>query len=126
MSIARILSLFCPKRPATPACSLSLPYTRLTLAEWKASQERVAYARELLRTPLFLELVGMLANLRPSYGGVQDGTHAALLLGQQAGHDTVIATLLAAGSGDAPAPAALEADYMAKNVMQEWDEERNM
>lgn len=110
-----------PQVAARPAAAL--PFTRLTLDDWRSSEERTAYVAALLRDPMFLELVGMLANVRPVSRGPLDATTAAMLLGQRAGHDQIIATLLEAGRQSAAAPPTLEADYAAENVMATWNAE---
>lgn len=105
--------------PTPPA----LPYTRWTLPEWQASPDRAAYVASLLRTPLFLDLLGMLANVRPAHRGAVDATTAAVLLGQRIGHDQIIATLLEAARPQSASPPSLEADYAPENVMAAWDTE---
>ena len=110
-----------PAPPAPVAPSRPLPYSRLTLDAWRSSPERVSYVAELLRAPLFLDLVGMLAGLRPVSREALDATSAAVLLGTRIGHDQVIAALLAAGAGTPAIPAQPEADYAAANVMAAWE-----
>ena len=129
MKLSRLLGRL--HRPVAPAAaapsSRPLPYSRLSLDDWRASPERVSYVAELLRTPLFLDLLGMLANVRPVHRGALDPTSAATLLGQRIGHDQVIATLLAAGT---PPPAPLAdlppADYDSANVQAQWEREGDM
>lgn len=105
-----------------PTAKAPLPFTRLTLADWRSSPERVAYASELLRQPLFLDLLGMLSNIRPAVPAGLDATTAALLLGQRTGHDQVIGALLSAATPfDTRPPASIEADYAPENVMAAWD-----
>jgi len=111
------------QRPAPLSSVRPFPFTRITLADWRASAERTAYVAELLRTPLFLDLVGMLANVRPPECLALDATSAAIQLGHRVGCDTLIATLLAAGRQDAPAPAPLTANYAAENTMAAWENE---
>ena len=115
------------RRPApAPVNAFSrspLPYTRLSLDDWRSSQERVAYAAELLRQPLFLELVGMLANVRVHSRERVDATGAAVELGRRIGQDTVIAALLAAGTPIASLPQDLPpADYGAENTLAQWND----
>jgi hypothetical protein len=72
-----------------------------------------------------LDLLGMLANLRPLHRGGLDATTAAMLLGQRTGHDQVIASILAAGSPAPTAPTDLPpADYAAENVLAAWENEK--
>lgn len=114
------------RRPAIKASAVDavrpLPYTRLTLTQWQASPERVAYAQELFKTPIFLDLVGMLANVRPVHTSV-DATGAAILLGQRLGHDQVVATLLASAASPPAPPVDIPIDYAASNVVDAWDKE---
>ncbi len=72
---------------------------------------------------MFLDLVGMLANVRPSQLGPIDDTTAAILLGQRIGHDQVIATILAAAISPPAPPVDVPIDYAAENVMASWDKE---
>lgn len=112
---------------APPPPERALPYSRLTLDDWRSSPERVAFVAELMRQPLFLDLVGMLSNLRPIHRGTVDATTAAMLLGQRTGHDQVIASLLSAGSiPAAPLQELPPADYDAQNLMAAWDKEGDM
>lgn len=112
------------RRPAPLTAKRPLSYSRLTLDDWRSSSERVAYVSELLKQPLFLDLLGMLANLRPLSRGELTATMATKLLGQREGHDQVIATLLAAGTPHASAPQELPpADYSPENVMAAWNDE---
>lgn len=110
------------RRSTLKPVRIALPYSRLTLDDWRSSPERVAYVGELLKQPLFLDLVGMLANIRPVHRGGVDPTTAAMLLGQRTGHDQVIASLLAAGV-QPPTPLAdlPPADYNAENTMALWE-----
>lgn len=111
-------------KPSAPLQTpLSLPYARWTLSDWQASPDRTAYVASLLRTPLFLDLLGMLANVRANARGPVDATTAAMLLGQRIGHDQIIATLLEAAKSPVASPATLEADYAPENVMRAWEQE---
>lgn len=112
---------------SVPSQALPLPYRRLTLDDWRAAPERVAYVSELLRQPLFLDLLGMLSNVRLFQRGPIDATTAARLLGQREGSDLLISSLLSAATPiptlttDLPLP-----DYNAANVMQQWEREGTM
>jgi len=117
-----ILNLFRRSSP-TPVASRPLPYSRLSLRDWQASPERVLYAQELFKTPLFLDLVGMLSNVRPVQNGPVDATTSAILLGQRIGHDQVIATILAAAISPPAPPVDVPIDYDAKNVEAAWNKE---
>lgn len=111
---------------AVPSRTLAIPYTRLSLAEWCASGDRVTYVQSLLKDPMFLDLVAMLSNIRPIHRGPVDSTTSAMLLGQRIGHDQVIASLLAAGT---PAPKPIDeipADYNAANVEALWEKEADL
>lgn len=103
----------------------SLPFTRLTLPDWCAASERVAYVQTLFADPMFRELVAMLSNVRPVLPKTPlDATTAAVLLGQRIGHDQVIASLLTAGTSPPAPPADIAADYAAENVMAAWEGEK--
>ena len=106
--------------------ALPLPYRRFALADWCNSPERVAYVGELLKQPLFLDLLGMLSNLRPVHRGEISPTTAAILYGQRLGHDQVIASLLQAGTPTPQPPEDIPADYAAENVMAAWEKEGDM
>ena len=119
---------FWPRKPARPPASApptkALAYTRLTLDTWRSSPERVSFVADLLRQPLFLELVGMLAAMRPLPTGPLNEATAALALGQRMGHDQLIAALLAAGTPKPAPPDPLPpADYDAANTMALWERE---
>ena len=101
-----------------------LPYRHITLDNWRSSSERVAYASELFKEPLFLDLVGMLSSVRAVPTGVLDPTTAAFLLGQRAGQDLVIGVLLSAATPYPKAPTDLPADYGADNVQALWDTDK--
>lgn len=112
------------RRPAASPPATALPYSRLTLDDWRSSPLRVTYVAELLQQPLFLDLVGMLANIRPLSRGELTPTTAAKLLGQREGHDQVIASLLLAATSVAAPPQELPpADYAVENVLAGWNEE---
>src|SRR5690242_5938253 len=98
--------------------ALPLPYRRFTLDDWRNSPERVSYVAELFRQPLFLDLLGMLANMRPYQprDGKLDATTASVLYGQRLGHDQVIASLIAAGNSPVAPPTDIPADYNAANL----------
>lgn len=118
----RFAALFRRRRsPAPPRAAL--PHTRLTLDDWRSAAERVAYVAELLRQPLFLELLGVLANVRVSQRGSLDATTAAFLLGTRAGSDLVITSLLAAGTQTPAPPADIAADYDPENAIAAWERE---
>ena len=106
--------------------ALPLPYRRFALADWCNSPERVAYVGELLKQPLFLDLLGMLSNVRVGARGSLDATTAAFLLGQRAGQDLVIASILQAGTPVPAMPEDIPADYAAENVMAAWEKEGDM
>ena len=106
--------------------ALPLPYRRFSLSDWQASPERVAYAAELLRQPLFLDLLGMLSNARPAASQQVNATSAAILYGQRLGHDQIIASILAAATSPPALPTQLDADYDAANLMQQWEREGSM
>lgn len=125
--MSSIQSFFRRLRGGTaPTAAKPLPYSRLTIDDWRSSPERTAYVAELLRTPIFLDLVGMLSNIRPLHQGPLDATTTAVLLGQRTGHDQVIATLLKAANPIAPAPPDIPADYAAENTMAAWDKESDL
>lgn len=49
-----------------PKPTISVPiFTTLSLAQWRASDERVKYAAGLMETPLFRQLLGVLQNEMP-------------------------------------------------------------
>lgn len=126
--LSKLARLFAPRKvtpqqPPQPRPSTPLPYTPLTLNDWRAAGERVTYVQSLLADPMFRDLVGMLANVRPLHRGSMDPTTAAMLLGQRIGYDQVIATLLAAGTQIPATPAEIEADYGAKGTMEAWETE---
>jgi hypothetical protein len=100
-----------------------LPYARLSLADWCASPERVAFAAELFHQPLFLDLVGVLANVRVVHLGTLDATTAAFLLGARSGQDQVITALLKAATPQPALPQELSADYGAENALAAWEKE---
>ena len=120
--IRRALSTSAKVAPAA-VTPLALPYTRLTLDSWCASPERVAYVAELLRTPLFLDLLGMLSSVRVSHRGALDPTTAAFLFGQRVGRELVLDQLLAAGTAPPVPPTDLPADYGAENALAAWERE---
>lgn len=115
-----------PTGSASRPGALPFPYRRFTLEDWRASQERVAYVADLLKQPLFLDLLGMLANVRLFQRGPIDATSAARLLGQREGSDLLISSLLAAATSPPTPPDDLPADYDAENTMALWDKEGSM
>lgn len=125
--IARLFRAPAPAAaPVAPTAAAPLPYARLSLADWCAAPERVAYAAELFRQPLFLDLVGVLANTRVVHRGSLDSTTAAFLLGTRAGADQVITALLAAATPAFAPPADLPADYGAENALAAWEKESDV
>lgn len=115
-----------PIGSASHSGALPFPYRRFTLEDWRSSQERVAYVADLLKQPLFLDLLGMLCNVRLFQRGPIDATSAARLLGQREGSDLLISSLLAAATSPPTPPDDLPADYDAANMMAAWEREGSM
>jgi len=109
--------------PGGASCSpaLLLPFRRYSLSDWQSAPERVSYVAALLRDPMFLDLLGMLANARPAAPRSLDATTATILYGQRLGYDQVITSLLAAGTPAPTPPTDVPADYDAANLMAAWE-----
>lgn len=119
----RLSKLFRQTTLAPVSAATPLPYSRLTLDDWRSAPERVAYVQGLMADPMFRDLVGMLANVRPMQRGEITPTTASILLGQRTGYDQLIATLLAAGQQTPAPPTELVADYGAEGAVEAWEKE---
>ena len=74
------------------------PFSTLTLAQWRSSDERVNYVIALLQTPLFRELMGVLQNemprVYPRDGTTQIDSQAAYAM--VPGYQRCLETIMAA------------------------------
>lgn len=94
-------------------------YNGFTLADWLGSDERIRYAQELFKHPLFRDLLAVLMNAQPALS--REKVDPAFELGRRVGFDDLRRVLMTLPKFPEQPPPEIEADYGA--VLQGEEEE---
>lgn len=106
-----MFNLFNKGAPVVPLPEpLPPPWTGMTLARWRESEEHVAFAAELFRDPRFMRMLEVLWSQLP-LAPLAQGTDYAAQVGRLQGYREAIAVLLELPVAPAPTVGEIDVDY---------------
>lgn len=117
------------KQADTPLLSVVVgSWNGFTLHAWRESPDRIKYAQELFRHPIFRDLLAVLTNARPQVPETarQNPTSASVCLGTQLGYQQCLSVLFSLPISEEISSSPIEADYGASEESSTSESESDL